>query len=121
MGTAAACTELALQQLKFGASSKVWVACMEVRWHGQEKRITLHGCSPSLALRGRAEPAFWSVQAPASLAPPPVKCLASRCAMNERCEVKSSTVSASKGWQRIERSNTMRQQAQSPARSSEEA
>ena len=121
MGTAAACTELELQQLKFGASSKVWVACMEGRRHGQEEGITLHGCSPSLALRSRAEPAFWSAQAPASLAPPPVKRLASRCAGNERCEVKSSTVSAPKGWQRIERSNTMRQRARSPERSSEKA
>ena len=121
MGTVAACKELELQQLKFRAPSKVWVACLEVRRHGHEEGINLHGCSPSLALRSRAQPAFWSVQAPASLAPPPVKRLASMCARNERREVKSSTVSAPKCWQRIERSNTIRQRARSPERSSEEA
>ena len=121
MGTVAACNELQLQQLKFRASSKVWVACMEVRRHGQEEGITLQGCSPSLALRSRAELALWSVRAPASLAPPPAKRLASRCARTERRDVKSSTLSARKGWQRIERCNTIQQQAQSPERSSEEA
>jgi hypothetical protein len=110
-------TELELQQLKFGASSKLWVAFLEIQRHGQEEGITLHGCSSSLALRSSAEPVFWSVKAPASLAPPLVKRLASRCARNERREVKSSTVSATKGWQRIGRSNTMLQRAQSPERS----
>jgi hypothetical protein len=77
--------------------------------------------SPPLALRGSAEPVFWAAQAPASLAPPPVECLASSCARNESREVKVSTVSATKGWQRIGRSNTMRQRAQSSERSPEEA
>ena len=121
MGTVAARTELELQQLKYGASGKVWVACLEVRRHGHEEGITLHGCSPSLALRGPEQSAFWFVQAPASLAPPPVKRLASRCARYERRELNSSTASATKGWQRIGRSNTMQQRAQSPERSSEEA
>jgi hypothetical protein len=113
--------ELELQQLKFGASSKDWVAFSEVQRHGQEEGIALHGSSPSLALRSSAEPVFSPAQAPASLAPPPVKRLAIRCARNERREVKGSTVSATKGWQRIGRSNTMQRRAQSPARSSEEA
>ena len=58
MGTVAARTELESQQLKFEATSKVWVARMEVRRHDQEEGLTLHGCSPSLALRSRAEPAL---------------------------------------------------------------
>ena len=114
-------TALESQPLKFGASSKVWVAFSEVRRHGQEEGIALHGCSPSQALRSSAEPIFWSVQAPASLALPFVQRLASRCARNECREVKVSTVSATKGWQRIERFNTMRQRAQSPVCSSKKA
>ena len=121
MATVAACTELESQQLKFEAPGKVLVAFLEVRRHGQEEDIALHGCSPSRALRSSAEPVFWSVQAPATLAPPTVKRLTSRCARNERREVKVSTLPALKGWQRIGRSNTMQQRAQSPARSSEEA
>ena len=121
MGTIAARSELELQQLKFGASGKVWVACMEVLRYGQEEGIALHGCNSSLALRSSAEQAFWSAQAPAPLAPPSVKRLASRCARNERRQAKSSTASATKGWRRIERSNTMLQRAQSPECSSEEA
>ena len=113
--------ELELQHLKFGAPSKDCVAFPDAQGHGQEEGIALHGCSPALALRSSAEPVFWSVEAPASLAPPTVKRLASRCSSNERREVKSPTVSASKGWQRIERSNTMRQRAQSPACSSKQA
>ena len=121
MATFAERTELELQPLKFGASNKVWVALWEGRRHGQEEGIALHGCSPSLALRRSAEPGFWSVRAPASLAPPTEQRLASKCARNERREVKISTLSATKGWHRIERSNTMQQRMQSPARSSEEA
>ena len=121
MATFAERTELELQQLKFGASSKVWVAFLEVQQHGQEEGIALQGCSPSLALRSSAEPVCWPVRAPATLAPPTEQRLASRCARNERREVSGSTVSATKGWQRIERSNTMQRRAQSPARSSEEA
>jgi hypothetical protein len=121
MATVAERTESESQQLKLEASGKVWVACTEVQRHGQEEGIALRGCSPSLALRSSAEPVFWSVQAPATLAPPPVERLASRCARNERREVKSSTVSATKGWQRIERSNTMLQRAQSPKRFSDQA
>ena len=113
--------ELELQQLKFGASSKGWVAFSEVQRRGKEEGIALHGCSPALALRSSAEPVFWSVEAPASLAPPTVKRSASRCATSERCEVKGSTVSATKSWQGIGRSNTMRQPSQSLERSSEEA
>ena len=118
MGTVAARTELESQQLKFEASGKVLVAFLEVRQRGQEECIALRGRSTSLALRSSAEPVFWSVRAPASLAPPSAKRLASRCARNERREVKVSTLSALKGWQRIERSNTMRQRAQNPERSS---
>jgi hypothetical protein len=114
-------TALKLQQLKFGASSKDWVAFSEVQRHSQEEGIALHGRSHSLALRSSAEPVFSPAQGPASLAPPTVKRSASRCARNQRREVKSSAVSATKGWQRIGRSNTMQQQAQSPERSSEEA
>ena len=114
-------TELELQQLKFGASSKLGSRFLEVQRHGEEEGIALHGCSPSLALRSSAEPVCWAVQAPASLAPSPAKLLASRCGRNERRKVKVSTVSATKGWQRIERSNTMRQWAQCPERSSEQA
>ena len=121
MGTVAARTELESQQLKFKAPGKVLVAFLEVRRHGQEEGLALQGCSPSLALRSSAEPVFWSVQAPASLAPPPAKRLASRCARNERREVKVSTLPAMKRWQRIGRSNTMRQRAQSSERSSEQA
>jgi hypothetical protein len=121
MATFAERTELESQQLKFEPPGKVLVAFLEVRRHGQEEGIALHGCSPSLALRSRAELVFWAAQAPASLAPPPVERLASRCARNERREVKGSTVSATKGWQRIGRSNTMRQRAQSPDRSSKQA
>ena len=83
--------------------------------------MDLHRFCHSQALRTSAEPVSWSIQAPASLAPPPLKRLASRCARNERREVKSSTLSATKGWQRIGRSNTMRQRAQSPACSSKQA
>jgi hypothetical protein len=121
MATFAERTELELQQLKFGASSKVWVAFSEVRRHGQEEGVALHGCSPSLALRSSAEPVFSPAQAPASLAPPTVKRSASRCARSERREVKASTVSATKSWQRIGRSNTMLQRAQSPVCSSMQA
>ena len=121
MGTVAARTELELQQLKYGASGKVWVACLEVRRHGHEEGITLQGCSPSPAVRSSAEPVRCAVKAPASLGPPPVKRLASRCAKYERREVKGSTVSATKGWQRIERSNTMLQRAPGPERSSDQA
>ena len=121
MGTVAARTELKSQQLKFEASGKVLVAFLEVRRHGQEEGVALRGCSPSLALRSSAEPVFWSVEAPASLAPPTVKRSASRCARSERHGVKASIVSATKSWQRIGRSNTMRQRAQSLERSSEEA
>jgi hypothetical protein len=109
--------ELELQQLKFGTSSNDWVAFSEVQRHGHEEGVALHGCSPSLALRSNAEPVFWSVEAPASLAPPTVKRSASRCARSERREVKVSTVSATKSWQRIGRSNTMLQRAQGPERS----
>ena len=121
MGTIAARTELELRRLKFEAPSKVWVACLEAPWHEREEGIALHRGGPSLALRGSAEPAFWPVQAPASLAPPIVMRLASGCARNVCRQVKGSTVSATKGWQRIGRSNTMQQRAQSPERSSEEA
>ena len=113
--------ELELQQLKFEASGKVLIAFFEVRRHGQEEGLALQGCGPSLALRSSAEPVFWSVQAPASLAPPPAKLSASRRDRNERCDSKVSTLPAMKGWQRIGRSNTMLQRAQSPERSSEEA
>jgi hypothetical protein len=108
MGTFAERTELELQQLKFGTASKDWVAFSEVQRHGQEEGIALHGSSPSLALRGSAEPAFSPAQAPTSLAPPTVKRLASRCARCEARKVKGLNVSDTKGWQRIERSNTMR-------------
>jgi hypothetical protein len=121
MGTFAERTELELRQLKFGASSKDWVAFSEVQRHGQEEGIALHGCSPSLAPRSSAEPVFSPAQAPASLAPPTVKRLASRCARYEYREVKVSTVSATKSWQRTGRSNTMLQRAQSPERSSDQA
>ena len=83
--------------------------------------MALHRFCHSLALRNSAEPVSWPIQAPASLAPPPLKRLASRCARNKHREVKSSTLSATKGWQRIGRSNTMRQRVRSPERSSEEA
>ena len=109
--------ELELQPLKFGASSKDWVAFSEVQRHGQEEGIALHGCSPALALRSSAEPVFWSVEAPASLAPPTVKRSATGCARSERREVKVSAVSATKSWQRIGRSNTILQRAQSSERS----
>jgi hypothetical protein len=121
MGTIAARTELESQQLTFEASNEAWVAFSEVRPRGQEEGIALNRCVPSLALRSSAEPVCSAVQAPATLAPPTVKRLASRCARNERREVKVSTVSATKGWQRIERSNTMQQRAQSPERSSDQA
>ena len=121
MGTVAARTELKSQQLKFEASGKFLIAFLEVRRHGEEEGLALQGCGPSLAPRRSAEPVFWSVQAPASLAPPPAKLSASRCARNERCDSKVSTLPAMKGWQRIGRSNTMLQRAQSPERSSEEA
>jgi hypothetical protein len=120
MPTVAARIELELQLLKFGALVKVWVACSEVQRQAKEERTTLHRPSPPLELRSSAEPVFWPVQAPATLAAPPVKRSASRCARYGRREVKSSTVSATKGWKRIRRSNTMRQRAQSPERSSEE-
>ena len=121
MGTVAAHIELKSQRLKFEASSKAWVTFLEVRRRRQEESITLDWSSPSLALRSSSEPIFWSVLAPASLAPPTVKRLTSRCARNERRDWKVSTLSALKGWQRIERSNTMRQRAQSPERSSKQA
>jgi hypothetical protein len=88
MGTIAARTELESKQLKSGASSKVCFACLEVRRHRKEECFTLHWRSPSLALHGSAEPVFWPVQAPASLAPPPVKRSASGCGRNERREVR---------------------------------
>jgi hypothetical protein len=111
-------TELELQGLKFGAPSKLWVACLgsSAAWPGRRHRSLL-GCSHSLALRSSAELVCWAVKAPASLAPPPVKHLASTCARYERREVKGSTVSATKSWQRTGRSNTMLQRAQSPERS----
>ena len=121
MGTIAARTELESRQLKFKAPGKVMVAFLEVRRCGQKECITLHWCSPSLALRSSAEPVCRPAQAPASLAPPTVKRLTSRYARNERRQVKVSTLPALKGWQRIGRSNTMRQRAQNPERSSEEA
>ena len=61
MGTIAARSELELQQLKSEAPGKALAAFSEVRWHGREEDITLHSSSPSLALRGSAEPVFWSV------------------------------------------------------------
>ena len=121
MGTVVARTELESQQLKFEAPGKVLVAFLEVRRHGQKEGIALQGCSPPLALRNSAEPIFWSVQAPATLAPPPAKRLTGRCARNECREVKVSTLPAMKVWRRIKRSNTMRQRVQSPERSSEQA
>jgi hypothetical protein len=108
MATVAARIELESQQLKFEAASKVWVALPEARWHGKTEEVAPHSCSLSLAQRRSAEPVCWPVQAPASLAPAPVKRLTGRCARNERRKVKSSNVSATKGWQRIGRSNTMR-------------
>ena len=111
MAKAAARTELRSQPVKSEASGKVWVAFHEVWWYDHGEGVALHQGSPSLALRGSAEPVFWSVQAPATLAPPPAKRLTSRCARNERREVRVSTVSVTKSWQRIGRSNTMRQQA----------
>ena len=121
MGKLAVRIELESQQLKFATRGKVLVAFLEFRQRGQEEGIALQGCSPSLALQGSAEPGAWLVEAPASLAPPPVKRLASRCARKERSQVKVSTVPALKGWQRIERPNTMRQRAHSPACSSKQA
>ena len=121
MGAVAERTELESQQLKSEAPGKVSVAFLEIRRHGQEEGLALQGCSPSLALRSSAEPVCQPAQAPASLAPPTVERLTSRCARNERRQVKISTLPALKGWQRIERSNTMQQRAQSPARHSEEA
>ena len=121
MATVAERIELKSQQLKFEASSEAWVTLLEVRWHGQKEGIALHRCSPSLALRSSAEPVRWAIQAPASLAPPTVKRSASRCARNERRNEKVSILSALKSWQRIGRSNAMRQRAQSPECSSEEA
>ena len=84
MGKVATRTELESQQLKFEASGKALVKFPEARRHGQEKGIALQGCSHSLALRSSAEPVCPPVQAPASLAPPTVKRLTSRCARNER-------------------------------------
>ena len=121
MGAIAEGTELKSQQLKFEASGKVLVAFLEVRRHGQEEGLALQGRRPLLALRSSAEPVCRPAQAPASLAPSTVMRLTSRCARNERRQMKVSTLPALKGWQRIGRSNTMRQRAQSPERSSEEA
>ena len=121
MATVVVRAELQWQRLEAEASGKVWIAFLEVPKHGQDEGIALHGCSPSLALRSSAEPAFWSVQAPASLAPPTVKRLTGRCARHECRDWKVSTLSAPKGWQRIERFNTMRQRAQSPVCSSKKA
>jgi hypothetical protein len=56
MATFAERTELELRHLKFGASSKDWVAFSEVQQHGQEEGIALQGCSHSLALQSGAEP-----------------------------------------------------------------
>ena len=56
MGTIAARTELESQQLKFEASGKVLASFLEVRRHGEEECIALHGCNTSLALRSSAEP-----------------------------------------------------------------
>ena len=53
MGAIAERTALESQQLKFEASGKVLVAFLEIRRHGQEERLGLQGCSPSLALRKR--------------------------------------------------------------------
>ena len=54
--------------------------------------MDLHRFCHSQALRTSAEPVSWSVQAPASLAPPPVRRLASRCTRYEHREVTGSTV-----------------------------
>ena len=121
MATVAARTELESQQLKFEVPGKPLVAFLEVWRHGQEEGIALQVCSPSLALRSSAEPVFRPIRAPATLAPQTVKRLAGRCARNERRDWKVSTLPALKVWRRIERSNTMRQRAQSPERSSEQA
>ena len=121
MATFAERTELELQQLKFGAPSKDCVAFPDVQMHGQEEGIALHWCGSAPALHSSAEPIFWSVEAPASLAPPTVKRSASRCARSARRDVKVSTFSVTKSWQRIGRSNTMLQRAQSPERSSKQA
>ena len=121
MGAVAARIALESQQLKLEPSSNVWAAFYGVWQHGQEEDIARPRCGPSLALRNSAEPVFWPAQAPASLAPQPVEPLTSRCARNERRELKVSTLSAMKGWQRIERSNTMLQRVQSPVRSSKKA
>jgi hypothetical protein len=117
MGTVEARTELESQQLKFEASGGLASGSSEAWRHGQEEGIALHGCSHSLALRSSAESVFWPVEAPASLAPPSEQRSASGCARSERREVKVSTFSATKGWQRIGRSNTMQQRVQSPERS----
>ena len=121
MGAIAEGTELKSQQLKFEASGKVLVAFLEIRRHGQEERLGLQGCRPSLAARSSAEPVSQPAQAPASLAPPTVQRLTSGCARNERRQVKVSTLPALKGWQRIGRSNKMGQRAHSPACSSKQA
>ena len=56
MGTVAERTELELQQLKFETPGKVLVSFLEVRRHGKEERIALHGRNTSLALRSSAAP-----------------------------------------------------------------
>jgi hypothetical protein len=88
MAAVAARIELRSQQLQFEAASKIWVAFSEARRHGKREEFALHSCSLSLALRSSAEPVCQPVEAPASLAPPTVERLASRCARNERREVK---------------------------------
>ena len=84
MATVAARIELRSQQLKFEAASNVWVPFSEARRHGKREELALHSCT----LCSSAEPVCWPVEAPASLAPPTVERLASRCARNERREVK---------------------------------
>ena len=56
MHTVAAHIELKSLQLKFEASGKVLASFLEVRRHGEEECIALHGCNTSLALRSSAEP-----------------------------------------------------------------
>ena len=121
MSNVAAHIELKSRRQKFEALSKVRVTCLEVWRHVQEEVIALYSCSPSHALRKCAEPVCRAIRAPAPLAPPLVQRLASRCARNARRELKVPAVSDAKGWQRIGRSNTMRQLAQNPECSSEEA
>ena len=61
MHTVAAHIELKSLQLKFEPSSKVWVAFLELRRHGEKEGVAFHGCRWSLALRGSAEAVVWAV------------------------------------------------------------